>query len=184
MGSRKVWKMHRPHVSAERQHTQNGSLIGPRVRTAIFLMALPVLLSLASRVHACDPGARVFFVQPHNGATVVGPVRVIFGSELLQVGGPPAAQPDGNVGHYYLFINAASSQAGVATPVSRQHLDFNKGEKETRIDLPPGKYTLTLQFVDEFTSQFMDDKTQPPGTHLSATINLTVVDQLPSRPTF
>ena len=52
---------------------------------------------------SCDPGARVFFLKPYNGATVVSPFRVIFGAELVEVKPIPAGKVPENIGHHDLL---------------------------------------------------------------------------------
>ena len=138
------------------------------------VVALGMYLTTFS-AQSCDPGARVFFIRPYNGATVVTPVRVIFGSELVEVKPVPAGEPGGNTGHYDLLINLAGVPVGAQIPADKQHLRFDQGETEAQIDLAPGKYRLTLQFADG------DNRSH--GTEMSATISLTVLDRLPSRTT-
>jgi hypothetical protein len=137
-------------------------------------LLVAVGVSLASfPAQSCDPSARVFFVRPYNRATVVAPVRMVFGSELVEVKAVPAGEPGGNTGHYDLLINLPGVPVGVQVPSDKQHLRFDKGETEAQVDLPPGTYTLTLQFAD--------GENRSHGMEMSATINLTVLDRLPSR---
>jgi hypothetical protein len=62
---------------------------------------------------------------------------------------------------------------GVDIPAGPQHLRFDRGESEAKLDLAPGKYKLTLQFAD--------GQNKSHGVEVSATIEITVVDRLPSR---
>jgi hypothetical protein len=122
---------------------------------------------------SCDPGARVFFVRPYHKSTVVTPVRLMFGSEIVEVKAAPAGEQGGNVGHYDLLINESAVPVGVAIPAGPQHLRFDGGETEAKLDLPPGKYKLTLQFAD--------GQNKSHGVEVSASIEITVVDRIPSR---
>jgi hypothetical protein len=111
---------------------------------------------------SCDPGARVFFVRPYHKSTVVTPVRVVFGSEIVEVKAAPAGEQGGNVGHYDLLINEPAVAVGVDIPAGPQHLRFDRGESEAKLDLAPGKYKLTLQFAD--------GQNKSHGVEVSATI--------------
>ncbi|MFM7523601.1 MAG: DUF4399 domain-containing protein, partial [Betaproteobacteria bacterium] len=51
-------------------------------------------------------------------------------------------------GHHHLIINSADIAAGDAIPMDDQHRHFGKGQTETEINLPPGRYRLTMQFAD------------------------------------
>lgn len=140
-------------------------------------LALPLALSiypLSFPAQSCDPGARVFFARPFHRATVVGPVHVVFGSELVEVKPVPAGEQGGNTGHYDLLINQPGGvPLGVEVQGDRQHLRFDRGETEARLNLSPGRYTLTLQFVD--------GENRSHGVEMSASIDITVLDRFPVR---
>jgi hypothetical protein len=137
-----------------------------RWRRLAFLLALGLWLVPVS-VQSCDPGARVFFIRPFNGATVASPVQVIFGSEIVDVRPVPEGEPGSNTGHHDLLINLGSVPVGTLIPSDKQHLRFDKGETRAVINLPPGEHTLTLQFAD--------GADRSHGTEMSATIRVTVV---------
>jgi hypothetical protein len=115
----------------------------------------------------CDPGARVFFIRPLNGATVSTPVKFIFGTELVEVKAVPAGDQGGNTGHLDLLINLDSVPTGAAISRDKQHVHFDKGQTRGDIDLPAGSYTFTLQFADG------TDRSH--GPEVSATIHVTIV---------
>ena len=136
------------------------------VAICTYLLALPA--------QSCDPGARVFFVRPYHHATVVSPFRVVFGSELVEVKAAPAGEQGGNTGHYVLIIDQPGGiPVGAAVAADKQHLRFDHAENEAQVELPPGKHTLTLQFVD--------GENRSHGVEMSASIDLTVLDHLPAR---
>jgi|SwirhisoilCB3_FD_contig_31_15516656_length_992_multi_1_in_0_out_0_2 hypothetical protein len=139
--------------------------------------ALPICLSLllvSLPAPACDPGARVFFVHPFHRATVMGPVRVLFGSEIVEVKAAPAGEQGSNTGHYDLIIDQAGGvPIGVPVFADKQHLRFDRGETEAQLELPPGKHLLTLQFVDGANLSH--------GVEMSASIEITVLDGPPGR---
>jgi hypothetical protein len=124
------------------------------------------LLFVSLTAGSCDPGARVFFLKPWNGATVTSPFRVIFGAELVEVKPVPAGKVPENVGHNDLLINLDKVPQGGFIPTDKQHLHFDNGETRAEVNLPPGDYTLTLQFAD--------GSEHSHGPDMSATIHVTV----------
>ncbi|MRW84267.1 DUF4399 domain-containing protein [Pseudoduganella sp. FT26W] len=88
----------------------------------------------------------VSFVEPVNGATVSSPFKVRFAVAGMSV--KPAGDMTANTGHHHLLINAAPVKAGEVIPVDDKHLHFGKGQTETELTLPPGNYTLTMQFAN------------------------------------
>jgi hypothetical protein len=129
------------------------------------LLAL-ALWFVSIKADSCDPGARVFFIKPFNGATVTSPFLVIFGAELVDVKAVPAGKVPENVGHHDLLINLDEVPLGELIPADARHLHFDHGETRTQLNLAPGKYRLTLQFAD--------GSEHSHGPEMSATIHLTV----------
>ena len=86
----------------------------------------------------------VAFLEPADGAVVRSPFLVRFGVTGMQV--QPAGTVAADTGHHHLLINAANIPAMEAIPADAQHMHFGKGQTETTLTLPPGKYTLTMQF--------------------------------------
>lgn len=88
----------------------------------------------------------VSFVEPANGATVSSPFKVKFAVAGMDV--KPAGDMTANTGHHHLLINAAAIKAGEVIPMDDKHIHFGKGQTETELTLPPGNYTLTMQFAN------------------------------------
>jgi hypothetical protein len=88
----------------------------------------------------------VSFVEPANGATVSSPFKVKFAVAGMDV--KPAGDMTANTGHHHLLINAAPVKAGEVIPMDDKHIHFGKGQTETELTLPPGNYTLTMQFAN------------------------------------
>src|SRR5207247_4657119 len=97
--------------------------------------------------------ARVFFVEPKNGATVASPVNMKFGSEGIEIG----AVPQGDVktarkgiAHYHVGIDESCLPAGKnivkGTP---SWVHFGDGKSEFDSQLTPGKHKLSLQLGDD-----------------------------------
>ncbi|RZT09631.1 protein of unknown function [Duganella sp. CF402] len=88
----------------------------------------------------------VSFVEPANGATVSSPFKVKFAVSGMDV--KPAGDMTANTGHHHLLVNAAPVKAGEVIPADEKHIHFGKGQTETELTLPPGNYTLTMQFAN------------------------------------
>jgi hypothetical protein len=106
----------------------------------------------------------VRIVEPADGATVASPFKVKFGVEGMDV--KPAGDMSANTGHHHLLINADAIKAGEPVPFDDAHLHFGKGQTETEVKLPPGSYTLTLQFANGAHQSY--------GPGLSNSIKVTV----------
>ncbi len=109
---------------------------------------------------------KVFFVEPKNGATVEKTFTVKMGVEGYKVR-PAGEAPDEVVsGHHHILIDQGAAPAGQPIPNDDKHMHFGKGQMETKVTLPPGKHTLTLQFADGAHRSF--------GPQMSQTITVNV----------
>lgn len=97
--------------------------------------------------------ARVFFVTPSDGATVVGPlangkvtVHVEMGVEALTV--MPAGTLVEGSGHHHIVIDGDPVPRATAVPADAQHIHYGLGQTEADLQLEPGPHTLQLQFAD------------------------------------
>jgi hypothetical protein len=88
----------------------------------------------------------VSFAEPADGAVVSSPFKVKFAVSGMEV--KPAGEMAANTGHHHLIINGGSVKAGESVPFDEKHLHFGKGQTETEVTLPPGKYKLTMQFAN------------------------------------
>ena len=107
---------------------------------SLFLGTLLALSSHLAFAQSLD------FVEPKNGATVSSPFKVTFAVTGMTV--KPAGDMTPNTGHHHLLINAQSIPNGVVIPMDETHKHFGKGQTETEVSLPPGKYKLTMQFAN------------------------------------
>ena len=72
-----------------------------------------------------------------------------------------------NSGHHHLLVNKESVQEGRTIGfLDFEEIHFTRGQSETRLDLPPGAYQLTLQFANGAHRSY--------GVAMSRTINVTV----------
>ena len=106
----------------------------------------------------------VNFLAPADGATVSSPFKVQFAVNGMEV--KPAGVMDANTGHHHLLINAELVKTGEVVPTDEHHLHFGKGQTEAEVKLPPGKYTLTMQFANGAHQSY--------GAPLSKSIKVTV----------
>lgn len=100
----------------------------------------------AMPVTPSEPGASVYFVEPADGATIEGPVRVVMG--LKGMGIAPAGIDFPATGHHHLIVDAPTPPPGAIIPMDANHIHFGKGQTETTLDLPAGTHTLQLVLAD------------------------------------
>lgn len=92
-------------------------------------------------------GAKVFFIEPADGATVTNPVTVKFGIEGMEVA--PAGTDKPNTGHHHVLIDTALEDFESPIPADDTHKHFGKGQTETQLELTPGEHSLQLLLGDQ-----------------------------------
>ena len=110
-------------------------------------------------------GAKVFFKNLKNDASITVPFKLEMGSEVMKIdtAGPIVA----GSGHHHLMINGPDSlAAGETVPKDSLNIHFGRGETNYVLNLPPGKYKLTLQMADGAHRSY--------GGKMAATVNITV----------
>jgi hypothetical protein len=108
--------------------------------------------------------ARVYFIEPKDGATVSSPVHVKFGVEGMKVA--PAGTMGDNSGHHHLLIDGGPVQKGLVIPADDKSIHFGKGQTETDVKLPPGDHTLTMQFADGAHRSYGPEMSQTIKVHV------------------
>ncbi len=123
-----------------------------------YVTAAMISLALTTAAVAQDTpapeGAKVYFVNLEDGATVASPVTVVFGLEGMGVA--PAGTEKEKTGHHHLLLNrppfgegpegAEELQYGI--PADDNHIHFGGGQTQTTLDLAPGTHTLQLVMGD------------------------------------
>lgn len=109
-------------------------------------------------------GAKVFFANLEDGATVTSPVKVEFGVEGMEV--EPAGALNEGKGHHHIIINGSHIERGTGVPADSLNIHYGAGQTETELELPVGTHTLTMQFADGLHQSY--------GEQMSATISVTV----------
>ena len=101
------------------------------------------------------PGTKVYFVNLADGATVKGPVKVIFG--LSGMGVAPAGIEKEGTGHHHLFVDRApflggedgADEVDFNIPADENHIHYGGGQTEASVELAPGKHTLQMVLGDK-----------------------------------
>jgi hypothetical protein len=118
------------------------------LRKVAFLAACAAFV--AAPILAREPstaGAEVYIVSPKDGATVKGPVTVVFG--LKGMGIAPAGIKLDGTGHHHLLVDSdVPADLSQPLPATEKVLHFGKGQTETSLPLAPGKHTLQLVLAD------------------------------------
>jgi hypothetical protein len=124
----------------------------PRLVAAVVLgLALPFVTFSAEPAALprtkSPASAKAYIVSPADGATVKGPVTVVFG--LKGMGIAPAGIAFEGAGHHHLLVDTAlPANTAQPLPATDKILHFGKGQTETTLTLPPGKHTLQLVLGD------------------------------------
>ena len=117
------------------------------------IAGLGVLASAQSMKKAAPAKAKVFFIEPKNGATVTSPVHMKFGSSGIEISPVPPGdvkETRPGVAHYHVGIDQACLPAGKnivkGTP---SWVHFGDGKDVFDSQLSPGKHKLALQLGDD-----------------------------------
>ena len=114
------------------------------------IIAFSVLCVTAANALAQTPapeGAKVYFLEPQDGAEVSNPVTIKFG--LKGMGIAPAGVDKPNTGHHHILINQKLEDYSAPIPADDNHRHFGGGQTETTLELPAGKHTLQLVLGDQ-----------------------------------
>jgi hypothetical protein len=115
--------------------------------TVCVLAAAVYAFAQAVTVRTPSPaGAKVYFIEPRDGATVKGPVHVVMG--LAGMGVAPAGVNAEGTGHHHVIVDLEKVNLNAVLPMDNNHRHFGRGQTETMLDLPPGKHTLQLVLGD------------------------------------
>lgn len=95
---------------------------------------------------AAAPGAKVFFRDLQDGATIPQRAIIRFGMENIAL--VPAGSKSGNGGHHHLLVDAELPALDREIPSDFNHIHFGRGQTETELTLPPGEHTLQLLLGD------------------------------------
>lgn len=92
------------------------------------------------------PGAKVFFIEPKDGAEVTSPVTVRFGVEGINL---VLASSEVKLGSYHhILIDTKLDDVNAAIQINANQLRLGLEQTETSMELTPGKHTLQLVLGD------------------------------------
>lgn len=122
-------------------------------RKQLALLVVAIIGALSVSAGAQAKKARVFFIEPKNGAVVSSPVHMKFGSEGIEI----AAVPPGDVttarpgiGHYHIGVGVACLPTGkTIVKGTPSWVHFGDGKSEIDMQLTPGRHRLALQIGDD-----------------------------------
>ncbi len=123
------------------------------ITKAAAIVALTASMAMAERTAAPD-GAKVYFINLEDGATVSSPVKIKFG--LSGMGVAPAGTEKENTGHHHILLNRpplgegpdGAEEVEYGLPADENHIHFGGGQTEVSLDLPAGTHTLQLVLGD------------------------------------
>ena len=113
--------------------------------------------------------ARVFFIEPKNGATVTSPVHMKFGSSGIEISPVPPGEVTTTrpgMAHYHVGIDQNCLPAGkTIVKGTPSWVHFGDGKDVFDSQLTPGKHKLALQLGDDLHNTM-------PGTCQVITVNV------------
>jgi len=122
-------------------------------RKQLALLVVAIIGAFSVSAGAQAKKARVFFIEPKNGAQVTSPVHMKFGSEGIEI----AAVPPGDVttarpgiGHYHIGVGVSCLPTGkTIVKGTPSWVHFGDGKSEIDMQLTPGRHRLALQIGDD-----------------------------------
>lgn len=122
-----------------------------KLSTARLSISIVAILILTFLLAACTPpnppvketGARVFFTNLNDGATVSSPLKVTMSSENFAI--QPAGDIVDGTGHLHILVDADCTSVGEVIIKDDTHLHYGKGQLEAELILTSGQHTLCLQ---------------------------------------
>lgn len=115
-------------------------------RLAVLAVAALAAAPIAMAQSPAPAGAKVYFIEPKDGAVVASPVSIKFG--LSGMGVAPAGVEKEKTGHHHLIIDTKVTDFDNPLPADDNHKHFGGGQTEATITLKPGTHTLQLLLGD------------------------------------
>ena len=113
---------------------------------AVFVSFLTGFSAQAQNTESVE-GTRLYFISPHDGDVISGPVTIQFG--LAGMGVAPAGVEKAGTGHHHLVIDAPLPPFDENIPMDENYRHFGGGQTEVTITLEPGEHTLQLLLGDQ-----------------------------------
>ena len=138
-------------LTLQQTYAENDALPSPEpapIAEAATAPAAPTPTPIPATAPSTSPeGAKVYFIEPVDGATVPTTFTVKFG--LSGMGVAPASVKLTNTGHHHLLIDLETLPDMTASlPATKNIKHFGAGQTETTLTLPAGAHTLQLLLGD------------------------------------
>lgn len=124
-----------------------------RILAVLCLLSMQAVATAAEGPHPwVVPAPRLvketYFSNVQDGASIETPFLLKFG--LTGMGIAPIVKPVAMTGHHHLLVNRELPlDFSKPLPFNEQYIHFGKGQMETVLTFPPGKYQLRLVFADD-----------------------------------
>jgi hypothetical protein len=120
---------------------------------ALLVVAIIGSLGVVAASAQAKKKARVFFIEPKNGAQVSSPVHMKFGAEGIEIAAVPPGEPTTTrpgVGHYHIGVGVSCLPTGkTIVKGTPSWVHFGDGKSEIDMQLTPGRHRLALQLGDD-----------------------------------
>ncbi|MFK8027139.1 MAG: DUF4399 domain-containing protein [Gammaproteobacteria bacterium] len=115
-----------------------------RLLLSLFVLGLSAAIHAdSSLISKAAPDAKVYFIEPADGAVVGQTFSVKFG--LSGMGVAPAGTDREHTGHHHILIDMeALPDMTMPLPANDHVKHFGGGQTETTLTLTPGTHTLQL----------------------------------------
>ncbi len=102
----------------------------------------------ANKALSMPKGATISIQSPKNNAIVPSQFKIQLASRMVAI--MPAGVPHTDSGHYHILIDSGTNieMSPGKTPATKSQTRLDKGERETIINLPPGRHRLQAVLVD------------------------------------
>ena len=111
--------------------------------TCVVFLATPTIAFAANLNSSAPTDAKVYIVEPKDGATVPETFTIKFGLSGMELA--PAGVDKENTGHHHLLIDRPElPELNASLPSTDKIRHFGKAQTETELTLPPGEHTLQL----------------------------------------
>jgi len=114
-----------------------------KVVVAILLFAFALSACTPPNPPVHETGARVFFTNLSDGATVSSPLKVTMAAENFVI--QPAGEIVDGSGHLHILVDTDCTPVGEVVIKDDTHLHYGQGQLEAKLTLSPGQHTLCLQ---------------------------------------
>jgi uncharacterized protein DUF4399 len=91
-------------------------------------------------------GPAVSFVEPADGAEVIGAVKVKMAATNFTIEPAGAVKP--GAGHFHIMVDTDCIAPGQVIPKDDKHLHYGMAQTEAELTLAAGEHTLCLQAGD------------------------------------